>query len=78
MIKNGPEWKYGKNTTMHNGITATYIKDIITEKNMFKIIIENNTYKNIKKEIIYLDIEHFALYNEKNKKIILENYKSEF
>jgi hypothetical protein len=77
-FKNGPEWKYSKNTIYYNGITATNITDIITEKNMFKLIIENNTYKNIKKKVIYLDMDYFILYNEKNDKIFLENYILEF
>jgi hypothetical protein len=76
-FNNGPEWKHGK-YTMYNGITATDIKDIVAEKNMFKIIIENNTYKNIRKKAIYLDMEYFALYNENNDKIFFENYNLEF
>ena len=57
---NGPEWKHGK-YIMYKGTTATDIKDIIAEKNLFKIIIENNTYKNTRIKTIYLDIENFAL-----------------
>jgi hypothetical protein len=74
-FKNGPEWKKEKNTTIYDGFEATNIKDILAEKNMFKIIIENNTYRKTKIKTVSLDIENFILYNEKNKKIILEDYE---
>jgi hypothetical protein len=74
-FKNGPEWKYGKNTKIYDGFEATNIKDILAEKNMFKIVIKNNTYRKTKIKTVSLDIENFILYNEKNKQIILEDYE---
>jgi hypothetical protein len=76
-FKNGPKWKYGKNTINYNGIAATEIKEIVTEKNIFKIIIENNTFRKNKVKTIYMDIEEFVLYNENKKKILIEDYKLE-